>query len=180
MLAGESEQPDIRLCSASKIGGTHLNFFILNQLPVLAPSVYSEVDIDFIVPRVIELVYTSDELAAFARDLGYSGNPYTWNEDRRNVLRAELDAYYALLYSLADDEVRYLLDPKAVFGEDFPSETFRVLKEREMKEYGEYRTQRLVLEAFDKLSDSPRFRDEMPTRSSAFEAPKKVVTITAH
>ncbi len=29
----------------------------------------------------------------------------------------------------------------------FPGETFRVLKEKEIRQYGEYRTQRLVLEA---------------------------------
>jgi hypothetical protein len=68
--------------------------------------------------------------------------------------------------------VRYILDPKNVFGEDFPSETFRVLKDREIKEYGEYRTPRLVLDAFDKLAESPRFRDEMPNRVSAFEVPQ--------
>jgi hypothetical protein len=67
--------------------------------------------------------------------------------------------------------LRYILDPKDVFGEDFPSETFRVLKEREIKEYGEYRTQRLVLEAFDKLAESPRFRDEMSKRVSVFDVP---------
>jgi len=32
-----------------------------------------------------------------------------------------------------------------------PGETFRVLKEKEEKQYGEYRTSRLVLEAWDKL-----------------------------
>lgn len=36
-------------------------------------------------------------------------------------------------------------------GEDYPSETFRVLKNREFKEFGEYRTQRLVLEAWEQL-----------------------------
>ena len=98
--------------------------------------------------------------------------PFMWNEKRRVPHRAELDAYYAHLYGLTRDELRYILDPKDVFGEDFPSETFRVLKEREIKEYGEYRTQRLVLEAFDKLADSPRFRDEVPKRVSAFEVPQ--------
>jgi hypothetical protein len=33
----------------------------------------------------------------------------------------------------------------------FPGETFRVLKEKEEKQYSEYRTRRLVLEAWDKL-----------------------------
>ena len=70
------------------------------------------------------------------------------------------------------DELRYILDPKDLFGEQFPSETFRVLKENEQKEFGEYRTRRLVLEAFDKLAESPRFRDEMPKRKSVFTMPQ--------
>jgi hypothetical protein len=34
---------------------------------------------------------------------------------------------------------------------DSRGETFRVLKEKEEKQYGEYRTRRLVLEAWDRL-----------------------------
>ena len=67
------------------------------------------------------------------------------------VLPAKLDAYYAKLYGLTRDELRYILDPASVMGDDYPSETFRVLKNKEQREYGEYRTQRLVLEAWDKL-----------------------------
>ena len=63
----------------------------------------------------------------------------------------ELDACYARLYGLTRDELRYILDPADVMGEDYPSETFRVLKNNEVREFGEYRTQRLVLEAWDKL-----------------------------
>ena len=58
---------------------------------------------------------------------------------------------YARLYGLTRDELRYILDPKEVHGEDFPGETFRVLKEKEVKQFGEYRTRRLVLEAWDAL-----------------------------
>lgn len=50
--------------------------------------------------------------------------------------RAELDAYYARLYGLIRDELRYILDPKEVYGEDFPGETFRVVKEKEIRLYG--------------------------------------------
>ncbi len=39
-------------------------------------------------------------------------------------------------------------------GDDYPSETFRVLKEGEVRTYGEYRTRRLVLEAWDRLVNS--------------------------
>jgi hypothetical protein len=75
--------------------------------------------------------------------------PFKWDDDRRAHIRARLDAYYARLYGLTRDELRYILDPVDIYGPDFPGETFRVLKEKEIKEYGEYRTQRLVLEAWD-------------------------------
>src|SRR3990170_9144826 len=77
----------------------------------------------------------------------------------RAQVRAELDACYARLYGLTRDELRYILDPKEVHGEDFPGETFRVLKEKEIKQFGEYRTRRLVLEAWDRL-EGWRHNDE--------------------
>ena len=39
------------------------------------------------------------------------------------LLRAKLDAYYARLYGLTHDELRYILDPKDVYGPEFPGET---------------------------------------------------------
>src|SRR4029077_6283698 len=77
----------------------------------------------------------------------------------RAVLRAALDAYYGKLYGLTRDELHYILDPADVYGPDFPGETFRVLKEKEIRLYGEYRTRRLVLEAWDRLGLEPRNRD---------------------
>ena len=77
--------------------------------------------------------------------------PFPFNPDRRAQLRAELDAYYARLYGLTRHELRYILDPADVHGPDYPSETFRVLKNNEIRQFGEYRTQRLVLEAWDGL-----------------------------
>ena len=140
-----------------KIGGTTLNFFILYQLPVLPPSFYTAPRLDFIVPRVLELTYTSHSLAPFARDLGYDGPPFGWNEERRALLRAELDAFYARAYGLDRDELRYILDPADVKGPDYPSETFRVLKEKEIRQHGEYRTRRLVLEAWDRMAAEGEF-----------------------
>ena len=56
--------------------------------------------------------------------------------------------YFARLYSLTRKQLRYILDPARyaarVAASDFPGETFRVLKEKELPEYGEYRTGRLV------------------------------------
>ena len=134
-----------------KLGGTDFSFFILKQLPVIPPEAYTSEEIEYISSRVLELVCTAWDLQPFAQDMGYDGEPFAWNEPRRALLRAELDAYYAKLYELTRDELRYILDPANVYGDDFPSETFRVLKNNEVRKYGEYRTQRLVLEAWDRL-----------------------------
>lgn len=113
--------------------------------------------------------------------MGYHGEPFPWDEDRRAVLRAELDAYYARLYWLNRKQLRYILDPADLTAReledildpweevadpldpagydarraasDFPGETFRILKEKEIRQYGEYRTRRLVLEAWERLED---------------------------
>jgi hypothetical protein len=163
-----------------KLAGAALSHFILKQLPVLPPKTVATEEKEFIFPRVLELTYTAIDLTPFAKGFDHEGEPFTWDPSRRSHLRAELDAYYAHLYGLTRDELRYILDPKDVFGEDFPSETFRVLKEREIKEYGEYRTQRLVLAAYDELAKSDRFRDEMPHRVSAIEATPTTVKARRH
>jgi N-6 DNA Methylase len=142
-----------------KVGGTHLTYGYLKQFPVLPPDRYTDADLEFIVPRVLELTYTAHDLKPWAEDLSEydarpaveRGQPFSWNPDRRAQVRAELDAYYARLYDLTLDELRYVLDPKDVMGEDYPSQTFRILKESEIRSIGEYRTRRLVLEAWDKL-----------------------------
>lgn len=134
-----------------KIGGADLSFFTLKQLPVIPPEAYAPEDIEFISTRVLELVYTAWDMQPFVQDMGYDSEPFIWNSERRALLRAELDAYYAKLYGLTRDELRYILDPADVCGSDFSSETFRVLKNNEIKQFGEYRTQRLVLEARDRM-----------------------------
>lgn len=78
--------------------------------------------------------------------------PIVFDDSHRANLRAELDAYFARLYGLSRRDLEYILDPKAVMGEDYPSETFRVLRDAEISTYGEYRTQRLTLEAWDKMN----------------------------
>lgn len=133
-----------------KVGGTHLNFFIAQQLAVLPPSAFSSDDLAFITPRVVELTYTSHAMKPWAEDLGYFGQPFVWNEDRRAQLRAELDVLFARKYGLTEQELRYVLDPSSVKGPGYPSETFRGLKEKEFRLYNEYRTERLVLEAWQR------------------------------
>jgi hypothetical protein len=158
-LAGNLAALPLDYVVRQKVGGTNINYHHIKQFPVLPPDAYSEEHLSFIVPRVLELVYTSQSMRAFAAELGYVGQPFGWDPERRAVLRAELDAYYSYMYGLTRDELRYILDPTDVYGDDYPSETFRVLKEKELAEYGEYRTQRLVLEAWDRLVDEGIIRE---------------------
>jgi len=122
--------------------------------------------------------------------------PFKWDEDRRAQLRAELDAYYAQLYGLNRKQLRYILDPHGLSKReledildpwedptcsgphllpaepalDFPGETFRVLKDKETKQFGDYRTRRLVLEAWERLEREglmPEAYDQRALRSEA-------------
>ncbi|NWD64885.1 Eco57I restriction-modification methylase domain-containing protein [Pseudomonas sp. IPO3774] len=151
-LLGNMNSLVLDYVARQKIGGTSLTYFYLKQLPVLAPGRYTDDDLVFIVPRLLELTYTSYDLGPWARDLSYDGPPFAFDLDRRALLRAELDAYYARLYGLARDDLRYILDPADVMGKDYPSETFRVLKSNETKSFGQYRTLHLVMREFDRMT----------------------------
>lgn len=124
---------------------------VFEQVAVPTIEKFDRTAQDFIVPRVLELTYTASDMRPWAQELGYEGPPFVFDPERRAYLRAELDAWYARAYGLCRDELRYILDPANVMGEDYPSETFRGLKKNEEREFGEYRTQRLVLEAWDKF-----------------------------
>ncbi len=74
-----------------KIGGQHLNFFIVEQFPVLPPERYSEVRdgvllSEFVRARVLELVYTAHDMTAFARSLGYAGELAGLSHGTRSVV----------------------------------------------------------------------------------------------
>jgi len=123
-------------------GGLHLNYFTVEQLPVIPPNIYIENEklLKIILNRVIELIYTSHNMKSFANDCGFDVEPYPWDEKRRERLKAELDAIYAHLYKVNRKDLEYIL------------ETFPVLKKNEEDQFGEYRTKRMVLEAYDRLA----------------------------
>ena len=133
------------------VGGTNMSFFIVKQLPVLHPEAYLEevrpglTYAELVVPRILELTYTANDLEGFARDLGYDGPPFLWNENRRHCLKCELDAIFTHMYGLNRSELEWILDAP------YPSLSFPTLKNDEMKKFGEYRTQRYVLQAYDQL-----------------------------
>lgn len=172
-----------------KVGGTHLSLNYLHQIAVLpldwTPDLRRRG-----VALALELVYTSDHLRSLAEACGFDGPPFLYDEDRRARVRAELDALVARLYGLNRKQLRYILCPQGLsWAElenindgwedptcsgphllpaepalDFPGETFRVLKDKEEKKYGEYRTRRLVLEAWDRLWDELGPVEPLPIR----------------
>ena len=79
-----------------------------------------------------------------ARDCGYDGPPYRWDEERRFLLRCELDAAYFHLYGIERDDVDYIL------------ETFPIVKRKDIAKHGEYRTQRVILEIYDEMAAAMR------------------------
>ena len=141
---------------------THLNWYILEQLPVIAPTRFNDplptpfadamrtaglmnghhphpTVADFVLPQVLALTYTAHDMAPFARDLGYvdaQGEvlpPFVWNEEERRARKAALDALFFYLYGLDADDAAYIMD------------TFPIVREQDEKAFGRYRTKQDVL-----------------------------------
>lgn len=148
-----------------KIGGTHTSINYVKQFPALTPDQIPSAMQWQIVKRVAELCYFNHDMDNWASELWEEMNeeqraelpqlgaqqPWIYNPERRAILQAELDAIFAHLYGLNTEDLRYILDPEDVCGKGCINETFRVLKDNEIRQYGEYRTKRLVLEAWNKF-----------------------------
>lgn len=139
------------------------NFFIVEQLAMLPPATYSEPCAwagqpsialrDWLLPRVLELAYTAWDLEPFARDCGYAGPPFRWDDERRFLLRAELDAAFFHLYGINRDDTAYILD------------TFPIVRRKDEAKYnGEYKTKTTILEIYDALSEATRTSQPYQTR----------------
>ena len=88
------------------------------------------------------------------------------------ISEAELDGAFMHVYGFARDDVEYILG------------TFRTLASTEQKLYGEFRTRRLVLAAYDRLSaaaarSSPVFSFLTVTVAPATTAPLASATVPA-
>jgi len=145
-----------------KVQSTSVNWFVLEQLPVIAPERFDEplprafaermrsdglmnghsphpTVADFVVPQVLALSYTAHDLAPFARDLGYVDArgqvlpPVTWNDAERRQRLAALDALFFHLYGLGRDDAAYVLD------------TFPIVRQQDEAAFGRYRTKDDVL-----------------------------------
>ena len=129
-----------------KVQSTHLNWYIVEQLPVVPLERYRAVRFgpktadDIVREAVLQLTYTAHDMAPFARDMGHVDEggevlpPFRWDEDRRLRLRAKLDALYFHLYGVTDrDDIRYIYS------------TFPIVEREEIAAYGAYRSRDLCL-----------------------------------
>ncbi|MFC1912166.1 Eco57I restriction-modification methylase domain-containing protein [Chloroflexota bacterium] len=132
--------------SRQKLGGNHLNLFLLKQLPQLHPDAYDSkapwdelVLSNWLSSRVLEVTYTAWDLEPFAKDCGYDGPPFRWDIARRFLLHCELDAAFFHLYGIERNDVDYIM------------ETFSIVKRQDEQKYDEYRTKRVILEIYDSM-----------------------------
>jgi hypothetical protein len=139
-----------------KISGTHLSKFIVKQIPTLPPSTYSapcpfapdQSFADYIKPRVLELAYTAWDMKGFAESVGYDGPPFRWDDERRFILRCELDALFFGLYfgfgewrpatehPESDEDFAALtkIFPAPINALDYVMETFPIVRRKELED----------------------------------------------
>ena len=130
-----------------KMSGNNLTYNIVRQIACPTPDTFAATPAwldhglsDWVLPRSLELTYTSYRIAGYARDMGDDGEPFRWIPERREAIRAELDAAMMHVYGLQRDEVEHVLD------------SFPVLRKYEERDHGEFRTKRLVLEYYNAMA----------------------------
>ncbi len=121
-----------------KVQGQHLNWFIVEQLPVIAAADYErrfgeKTAREIVRDHILRLTCTGHDIAPFARDLGHDGPPFPWNDEERRHLRARLDALYFLLHGLSRKDAEYVLG------------TFPIVRRQNEAVFGRYRTRDMVL-----------------------------------
>ena len=137
LLAANLNATILDFVARQKIQGQTLNLFIVEQLPVVPPDRYEAVRFGpktagkIVREAVLELTYTAHDMAPFARDMGHVDEagkvkpPFTWNEERRLILRSKLDAVFFHLYGITDrDDIRYIYS------------TFPIVERKEKAAYG--------------------------------------------
>ena len=133
-----------------KLSSPNLKSYILDTLPFPRPSL-EEAWAKRVSPLVLRLTCTSPEMTAYWNEMAAMGlceaapegtvpRSAFLNEESRAIARAEIDAVIARdVYGLSRDELSGVLD------------TFPVLKKRDEKTFGEYRTKRLILKSYDEF-----------------------------
>ena len=159
----------------NKLGGTNFLQFLIEQLPLVPlkkrtggmPFDEKQPLLSWVLPRVIELLFTSLDLAEFAGDCGYHGPPFRWDEERRFQLRCSIDALFFHLYGISREDTDYIMD------------TFPIVKRKDEAKHGSYRTKEVILQYYDTLAEgrpdllppvAPELKDWKPRTDGKEEA----------
>lgn len=148
-----------------KLGGTNMSYFQMNQLPILAPKTLLEAAPwatnmtikEWMLPRVLELVYTAWDLQPFAQECEYDGPPFVWDEERRFMVRSELDAALFYMYGVDMEDASFMLD------------SFPVIRRKDEASHGRFRTKEVILAFLNQIQAS--VESGSPYISSIFPAP---------
>ncbi len=160
MLCGDGIAPRLECCllanlnsfvldfvARQKVGNVHLNFFIVEQFPILPPDAYAErcpwndrqTLERWVSDRVLKLSCTSNDMLPLADAAEFKQGVHKWKTAERARLRAELDAAYFLLYGIEREDIEYILS------------TFTGTQRRDAADAGTYRTAQFILEAYDSI-----------------------------
>ena len=168
-----------------KLGGTNLTYGYLMQLPIIDPEQFENVYLNLsfemkhldmennctksnkilslLFSHGMELAYTAWDLQGFAQDCGYGGPPFRWDEERRFLLRCELDAAFFHIYLPSDQNNNWLQSerespdelselkkyfPNPRHAVDYIMETFPIIKRKDIQKYSEYRTKLTILDIY--------------------------------
>ncbi|NEJ31730.1 N-6 DNA methylase [Rhizobium leguminosarum] len=107
--------------------------------------------------RVCALCAVGDEMEEFRAQAVMAGileasDAVIEAPDQRAVVAAEIDALVARdVFGQSKQEMLYVLNPDNILGPDCGVETFKALRNAELREFKEFRTQRLIEEAWDRL-----------------------------
>ena len=146
LLAANLNAFALDFVARQKVQGQNLNLFHLRTTPSdSAPDDYDrrfgdKTARELVRDHALRLTYTANDMAPFARDLGYDGPPFIWDEEERRHLRARLDALYFHLYGLSREDAGYVLD------------TFPIVRRQDEAEFGSYRTRDLILAYINALA----------------------------
>lgn len=161
------------------LGGSSMGYFILKQLPVIKPDMLSKATPwaadttlgKWLFGRVLELCQTAWDVVSISEDCGCVMPPFVWDEDRRFLIRAELDAAFFHLYlggrqQWTEEGSQALVDyfPSPRHAVEYIMGTFRILKERDEATYGSFKTKDTILEAYDAMAEAIRSGKPYQTR----------------
>jgi hypothetical protein len=145
-----------------KVQSTHLNWYIVEQLPVVPPKGYErrfgqKTAAEVVGEEVLALTYTANDMAPFAEAQGYMDNatgkakpPFEFEAVDRLRRRAKLDALYFMLYfpSTSAAEIAELRD-----NVNYIYSTFPIVKREEEAAYnGRYLSRELCLHYINALA----------------------------